>query len=43
MYRESKETLEGKIDFIIDLLTDEQYTKYAEFCEESGYYTEGGV
>lgn len=43
MYRESTETLEDKIDFLIDLLTDEQYTQYAEWCEEQGYWTEGGV
>ena len=43
MYRESIETLEDKIDFLVDLLTEEQYTKYSEFCEESGYYVEGGA
>lgn len=43
MYRESKETLEEKIDFLIDLLDSDQYTKYAEWCEEQGYWTEGGV
>lgn len=43
MYREGTETLESKIDFLVDLLTDEQYDEYYEFCEENGYYAEGGA
>lgn len=41
MYREGKDILEEKIDFLFDLLTEEQYAQYAEWCEENGYYAEG--
>ena len=40
MYRESNETLEDKIDFLIN---DDQYTEYAEWCEKQGYWTKGGA
>lgn len=40
MYKESIEILQDKIDFLFDLLTDEQCSKYVEFCEKSGYWTE---
>lgn len=42
MTAESRETLEAKIDFLIDLITEEQYDEYYKFCEESGYRAEGG-
>lgn len=41
MHRESKEILEEKIDFLFDLLTEEQYAQYAEWCEKNEYYPEG--
>lgn len=41
MTAENRETLEVKIDFLIDLLTDEQYDEYYKFCEENDFVIDG--
>lgn len=40
---ESKHVLEEKVDKLVDLLTEEQYDQYYDWCNKQGYYVEGGA
>lgn len=40
---EDKHVLEEKVDFLVDLLTEEQYDQYSNWCDKHGYWVEGGA